>query len=448
MAAEFSWTPPLVVLALGAVAGAVAVGLRSRQKHVAGPVEPSPASSQSSDLQQRYDALIRRLAEGVSDDEKARIELEAAHVLMEMESPGRKAKKPDSSKAEVAPEAPAPAKVAARPPSALAGFAYGVLAMGTLGGLFYLASLGSTERAEGGSPTGGNTMGSAAAARPENTAAENAEIAALEANVQKTPQDIGQRVELTRAYLRQRDLMKVFDQTQAILQIQPGEPHALTYQALVRVAMGQADQAETMLVDAIKKNPRIEDAYIHLAIARLQLGNKKGAEAAIGDGQKQFPEDRELLADVFKQISSAAETEAAAGPPAAGAPASAPPEADSAVPAAAGSGSSVVVVVNLPQGVTVPSGAILFVMAREAGFDTGAPVAVKRVPAMNFPITVTLSEKDSMAGESLPGLMRIDARIDPDGDPMTKNPTDPVGSEDNVRPGAGQVLLVLTPGKK
>jgi cytochrome c-type biogenesis protein CcmH len=348
----------------------------------------------------------------------------------------------------VAPEAPAPAKVAARPPSALAGFAYGVLAMGTLGGLFYLASLGSTERAEGGSPTGGNTMGSAAAARPENTAAENAEIAALEANVQKTPQDIGQRVELTRAYLRQRDLMKVFDQTQAILQIQPGEPHALTYQALVRVAMGQADQAETMLVDAIKKNPRIEDAYIHLAIARLQLGNKKGAEAAIGDGQKQFPEDRELLADVFKQISSAAETEAAAGPPAAGAPASAPPEADSAVPAAAGSGSSVVVVVNLPQGVTVPSGAILFVMAREAGFDTGAPVAVKRVPAMNFPITVTLSEKDSMAGESLPGLMRIDARIDPDGDPMTKNPTDPVGSEDNVRPGAGQVLLVLTPGKK
>jgi hypothetical protein len=88
------------------------------------------------------------------------------------------------------------------------------------------------------------------------------------------------------------------------------------------------------------------------------------------------------------------------------------------------------------------------VMAREAGFDTGAPVAVKRVPAMNFPITVTLSEKDSMAGESLPGLMRIDARIDPDGDPMTKNPTDPVGSEDNVRPGAGQVLLVLTPGKK
>lgn len=446
MAAEFSWTPPLVVLALGAVAGAVAVGLRSRPKQTAGPVEPSLASSQSSDLQQRYDALIRRLAEGVSDEEKARVELEAAQVLMEMESPGRKTKKAQAAKAEVVPEAPA-AKVAARPPSALAGFAYGVLAMATLGGLFYLASLGSTERAEGGSPTGGNTMGSAA--RPENTAAENAEIAALEANVQKTPQDIGLRVELTRAYLRQRDLMKVFDQTQAILEIQKGEPHALTYQALVRVAMGQADQAETMLIDAIKKNPRIEDAYIHLAIARLQLGNKKGAESAIQDGQKQFPEDRELLADVFKQISSAAEADAAAGPPAAGAPEGDRPKADVAAGAASDSaGSSVVVVVDLPKGVTVPQGAILFVMAREAGFDTGAPVAVKRVPAVNFPITVTLSEKDSMAGESLPGLMRIDARVDADGDPMSKSPTDPVANEDNVRPGASQVLLILTPGKK
>lgn len=453
MAAEFSWTPPLVVLALGAVAGAVAVGLRSRQKQAPGPVEPSLATSQASDLQQRYDALIRRLAEGVSDEEKARIELEAAHVLMEMESPGGKTKKTHAAKAEALAEAPATAaKTPAKPPSALAGFAYGVLAMGTLGGLFYLASLGSTERAEGGSPTGGNTMGSAASARPENTAAENAEIAALEANVQKTPQDIGLRVELTRAYLRQRDLMKVFDQTQAILGIQPGEPHALTYQALVRVAMGQADQAETMLVDAIKKNPRIEDAYIHLAIARLQLGNKKGAEAAIQDGQKQFPEDRELLADVFKQISSASEAEAAAGPPASGGPGSARPETDvaseSVAPGSGSAGSSVVVVVDLPRGVTVPPGAILFVMAREAGFDTGAPVAVKRVPAVNFPITVTLSEKDSMAGESLPGLMRIDARVDPDGDPMSKNPTDPVASEDNVRPGAGQVLLVLTPGKK
>lgn len=452
MAAEFSWTPPLVVLALGTVAGAVVVGLRARQKPTPGTVEPALAPAQTSDLQRRYDALIRRLAEGVSDEERSRIELEAARVLMEMESPGRQERKPVSNTESTPPSAVRPGP-AARPASALAGFVYGVLAMATLGGLFYLASQGSTERSEGGSPTGGNTMGSAAARPPANgapsTAAEEAEIVTLETRVKNTPQDLGLRVELTRAYLQRRDLMKVFDETQAILAIEPGEPHALTYQALVRVAMGQADQAEKMLIDAIKKNPRIEDAYIHLAIARLQLGNKKGAEAAIEDGQKQFPEDRELLADVFRQISSAEAAEAAGGPPAGATTADDHDHPDPAVaPAAGSSGNAVVVVVDVPRGVTVPAGAILFVMAREAGFDSGAPVAVKRVPAVNFPITVTLSEKDSMAGESLPGLMRIDARIDPDGDPMSKSPSDPVAHEDNVRPGAGQILLVLTPAKK
>lgn len=429
-----------MVLALGAVAGAVVVAIRSRNK-AAHDSAHAPATSRTSDLHRRYDALIRRLAEGVSPEQKAAIELEAAQVLMEMESGVR----PTAPVAEPVPSAPAPSVAPAKPAPALAGFLYGVLAMGTLGGLIYLASQGASVRPEGGSPTGGNTMGAAASAQPPTSAVGDAALAALEESVRKSPQDIAQRVELTRAYLQRRDLMKVFDQTQAILEVEPGQPHALTYQALVRVAMGQADQAETMLKDAIRKNPRIEDAYIHLAIARLQLDNRKGAEEAIQAGQKEFPEDRELLANVFAQISSAAES---SGTPAAAGERPEPPEVAPATASASTGGSqAAVVVIDLPKGVTVPADAILFVIAREAGFETGPPIAVKRVAAINFPITVTLSEKDSMAGESLPGLIRIDARVDRDGDPMTKDPRDPVASEDNVRPGGGQVLLVLTPGK-
>lgn len=442
MAADFSWTPPLTVLALGAVAGAIVVAVRSRFKgRVAAP---APATSHVSDLQRRYDALIRRLAEGGPAEEKATIELEAAQVLMEMESPGAR-RAPDTA-ADIKP-APAAAAAPTRPTPAWVGFLYGVLAVGTLGGLFYLASQGSTERPAGGSPTGGNTMGSAAAEAPQTTAADDAALLALEASVRKAPADIGRRIELTRAYLQRRDLMKVFDQTKAVLEIQPGNPHALTYQALVRVAMGQADQAETMLLEAIKKDPKIEDAYIHLAIARIQLGNRKAALEAIEAGQKQFPEDKEQLAQVFTQITTAADDKS--GPVAA--PVEHPEEGGLVTgdrPAAtSGAGPEIVVVVDLPKGVTVPPGAILFVIVREAGFDTGPPVAVKRVPAVDFPITLTLSQKDSMAGESLPGLLRLDARIDRDGDPLTKDPRDPIASEDNVRLGSGQILLVLTPGK-
>ena len=443
MAAEFSWTPPLVVLALGAVAGAFVVAARARRK-AEDAHEPSKASSHGSDLQRRYDALIRRLAEGVGSEERTAIEIEAAQVLREMET-GRTSGQATAgpSPASAVHESPAPV-APARPASAWMGFAYGVLTMGVLGGLFFLASQGSTERSAGGSPTGGNTMG-AAADRPQTSAADDANLKALEDAVQKAPKDIAQRVELTRAYLQKRDLMQVFDQTKAILEIEPGNPHALTYQALVRVAMGQAAQAETMLLDAIKKDPRIEDAYIHLAIARLQLGNRKGAEEAIQMGQKEFPEDKEQLAQVFQQITSANAQDGASVPaehPEMPAPTTATDASSSGTTSA-----SLVVVVDLPRGVTVPDGAILFVMVREAGLDSGAPTAVKRVPATNFPITVTITEKDSMAGEGLPGLVRIDARVDRDGDPLTKDPRDPLASEENVRPGGGQVLLVLTPGK-
>ena len=442
MAAEFSWTPPLVVLALGTVAGAVLVAARARRQ----AAQESPkVSSHESDLKRRYDALIRRLAEGADPDERTAIEIEAAQVLREMETGtgpgGAPAAAPVASSQAAAPAVPA------RPASAWAGFAYGVLTMAVLGGLFYLASQGSTERSSGGSPTGGNGMGPAAAAEaPQTSAADDANLKALEEAVRRSPTDIAQRIELVRAYLQKRDLMAVFDQTKAVLEIEPGNPYALTYQSLVRVAMGQAAQAETTLVEVIKKNPGIEDAYIHLAIARLQLGNKKGAEEAIQAGQKQFPDDKEQLAQVFAQISNPSSEQGA------GAPTDQPEVPPAAMGegsgAAAPSSAQLVVVVDLPKGVTVPSNAILFVIVREAGLESGPPSAVKRVPAVNFPITVTITEKDSMSGEGLPGLVRIDARVDRDGDPLTKDPQDPAASEENLRPGGGQVLMVLTPGKK
>jgi len=439
LAADFSWMPPITVLALGAMVGAAVVVVRGRRQS---KTTAGPADARASDLKRRYDALIRRLAEGVGPEERTAIEIEAAEVLREMETGARKAQAPPvlSETAPRAAESSPP-----KPASAWAGFAYGVLTMGVLGALVFLASQGSTERTSNGSPTGGNNMGPAAGGS-ETSTPDEVDIKALEDAVRKSPKDIAPRIELIRAYLRRRDLMQVFDQTKAVLEIEPGNPYALTYQALVRVAMGQASQAETMLIDVLKKNPGIEDAYIHLAIARLQLGNQKGAEEAIRAGQKQFPEDREQLAQVFAQITSSASEPGGEAP--AKHPEGAPPAMGEARSAAEGAGATIVVVVDLPKGVTVPPNAVLFVIAREAGVESGPPAAVKRVPAVNFPITVTLTEKDSMAGEGLPGLVRIDARVDRDGDPLTKDPQDPVASEENVRPGGAQVLLVLTPGKK
>ena len=437
MAADFSWVPPLIVLAVGAVAGATVVVVRARSRSQLAQSSGSVAS----DLQRQYDGLIRRLAEGVSGEERARIELQAARVLMELEGSGARA----SGGTEAGSPQAASTRTPPKPTSAVLGFAYGAVTMGVVGTLIYLALQGSTPRPEGGGVTGGGPMASSRSTSTDTvpeTASNGQALATLEEAVRAEPRNIAQRLELTRAYLQQRDLIKVFDQTKAVLEIEPGNPRALTYQALVRVAMGQADMAEAMLLEAIKKDAQIEDAYIHLAIARIQRSNRGGAEEAIREAQRLFPQDKDDLAQMFTQLTNTADartTNASADHPA--------EDAAMGAPANGSSSAALVVVVDLPKGAVVPASAILFVIVREAGFETGPPVAVKRVPAVNFPVTVTITNKDSMAGESLPGLVRIDARIDRDGNPLSKDSRDPVANEDNVRPGTGQTLLVLGPPK-
>ena len=88
-------------------------------------------------------------------------------------------------------------------------------------------------------------------------------------------------------------------------------------------------------------------------------------------------------------------------------------------------------------------GGVLFVFARAAGVSEGPPVAVKRLPA-RFPAAFELSEADSMMGQPLPDRLLIEARLDEDGDPTTRSPSDPKARLDRVKVGRADVQLILT----
>jgi hypothetical protein len=57
-------------------------------------------------------------------------------------------------------------------------------------------------------------------------------------------------------------------------------------------------------------------------------------------------------------------------------------------------------------------------------------------------MTIDLSQSDSMMGQPLPAKMRIEARIDSDGDPLTKDPKDPSGVLDGVVAGQSVSLTL------
>ncbi|HEX6641145.1 MAG TPA: hypothetical protein VF215_08525, partial [Thermoanaerobaculia bacterium] len=152
---------------------------------------------------------------------------------------------------------------------------------------------------------------------------------------------------------------------------------------------------------------------------------------------RQVPEQRARLEQVFVQMKAQIaqrEMQAQGGgglpeghPAIDGAPAAA------AAAATAPSGAGVHVTLDLDPSAKQRSG-IVFVIARNpAG---GPPVAVKRVVATSFPVNVEITAADSMMGQQLPASFRVEARLDSDGDPLTKPATDPKAAQEGVAPGA------------
>jgi cytochrome c-type biogenesis protein CcmH len=319
---------------------------------------------------------------------------------------------------------------------------WGVGSVAALGVLFYFVSQQSSPRAPGGSLTGNTPT--------QEAAADDAELQTLRAAVEKSPDDVEARLTLVRSLLVRQDMMGVFQETQAVLQRSPGNARALSYQALVRLAMGQAEQAEGMLKQALAKDPALMDAYLHLMLVYVRSQRANDAEQVLKDVSKRYPE----RADSFRQLLAEMRERARDEPQAAAAgDKGEDPHANVGVaegrrpPAAGGAEKTVAGTLELDASLAGRSfgGAIVFVTLREGGFGAGPPLAAKRLVAASFPVRFEIGSADSMTGEPLPNDLLIEARIDSDGDPMTRPKSDPYGSADRVVAGSKDVKVVLKP---
>lgn len=442
--AGVEWGPALLVLAAAGILGI----LLTRSLRAAAPGRMPSLPLEARDLAERRDGLLRQLRE-LEDtavkttpaqlaQERYRLELEAARAWRELDarvgaaSPSRQAAEPTG--------VAAPAS-----PSALRGFLWGVGSMAGLGALLFFAWQIARPREAGDTLTG---------ELPRASAAPDADESRLRDAVAQNPDDLEARLQLARLYLARQDMMAVFGETKYVLERKPGEPRALGYQALVRLAMGQSDQAVSMLKQALATAPDYFEGHIHLMLVYVRMGRLDDAQATADAAGRRFPQQAATLQDLLARMRAEVPPEAAQAadaevdPHAAIAPsqADAPPATGAAAPPeASAAGASLVVEVDLDPSLRgqLPSGTVLFVVVREAGIAKGPPRAVKRVVASSFPVRVTLGEADSMAGEPLPAEARVEARADSDGDPMTRPASDPSAVQDGVKQGAAMVRLVL-----
>ncbi|MCM2254783.1 MAG: tetratricopeptide repeat protein [Vicinamibacteria bacterium] len=441
------WGPGLVALFAGLVIGFFLLRRSLRQSGAAAAPVAGPAPRREAAA--RYEALVaqlRDLEDNASQLEPERLareryalELSAAGALLEMEAGASRSAATATAQAEtVTADAAAPATVGS---PALRGFLWGAGGVAALALLGVMVSRQATERREGGSLTGSIPGEEEQAAVPDD-------VARLQAAVAARPDDLDARLELSLAHLQRRELMAVFEQTQYVLERRPKDPRALSYQALVRLAMGQAPEAEAMLQTAIAADPDSLDARLHLGLVYLQQGRMTEAEASLAEAIRRHPEEREQIEGLLQQMREQAAQQAAA--PAAGAGASPDPHAGVAPVAPAATATATAATVGADGvGVSIRLGAglqgrgVLFVVVREAGQQAGPPIAARRVASPVFPLQVVLGASDSMMGQPLPEKLSLEARLDSDGDVTTRDPGDLVARRDGVARGSADTVLEL-----
>jgi len=452
--AAVDWVPALIVLGVGLGLGtAAALIIPARLRRARQRAEGAPA--QTRDLAAKRDGLIRQLREMEDTaskrtpeqlaQERYALELEAADVLLALEERAPQ-ERPRTAQEGTASEAQRAARGGDRR-AGLRGFLWGAGSATAVLLVAFFVSQSSKPRESGGSVTGGSAMGGPAmsSAAPGG----DAEEAQLKAAVERNPGDVAAHLSLAHAYLARQNWMGVWNEASQVLQREPGNPPALAYQGLVRIVIGQNNVAVDLLSKALAKDPDLVDGYVYLALGYVRMGRARDAEAIMARASKRFPdraaEFRRLLADMQKPEPGVAQ----AGPPG-DAPdpqtgLATPGERRSSVVAPSGNGGrrvSGTVDIDPSLRSRIAPGAVLFVFARAAGASAGPPVAVKRL-APTFPAAFELSEADSMMGQPLPDSLLIEARLDSDGDPTTRPPSDPKARADRVKTGRNDVHLVL-----
>jgi cytochrome c-type biogenesis protein CcmH len=440
------WLPALVALGVGLVFG----GFYVWRMRTSGPAAPAPeVPIAQRDLQGKRDVLLRQLVE--LDDAAAKrspeqlareryaLELDTARVLQELD--GISDDEEEVAEATV----PTPRESTAPPPAgrpALRGFLWATGTMAALAGLVFFVTQAARPRQPGGSPTGDLPgMSSPAPTDPEE--------ARIRARLQQDPDDLDARLALARSLLVRQDMMGVWSETQYVLERSPGHPRALSYQALVRLAMGQADVALQMLEQVIASDPDVIDAYAPLSVVLTQLGRPEDAARIMAEARRRFPQRAEALTQLEARLASARaggdvsgeENPHATVPmPAGGGGSSRLPERAASQGSPNAVGGSLDLDPALRGQVT---GGVLFVIVREAGVEAGPPLAVQRIVPTSFPLRFEIGQDDSMTGDSLPEEVRVEARLDSDGDPSTRPPTDPRAGADPVPLGTSDLALVL-----
>jgi len=231
------------------------------------------------------------------------------------------------------------------------------------------------------------------------------------------------------------DWAKAIEAFKKVLATDPNQPVAHTYMGLILVQAGHSDGALMAFDRALTLAPNLPMALWGKGmILYREKQDYEGARQLFGRLAQVLPEgeDKREIEKVLAELpKSAAQSPAGGKAPFSSAPQERP----------------ITGRITLASNVQPPEGAqtALFIIARspEGG---GPPVAVKKIERPTFPVAYSLGPENVMIrGAPFAGRLSVSARLDRDGDPMTREAADLIGEYKNnpVEAGSKNVDIVI-----
>jgi cytochrome c-type biogenesis protein CcmH len=272
-------------------------------------------------------------------------------------------------------------------------------------------------------------------------------VSKLRARLDESPESLEGWVLLARTLKTMQRYPEALEALQTAKRIAPDDPFVTVELVEAQLFMSQGGMISEDMINqlqtALDQDPGQQKALWLLGVAAAQSGDDEAAISYWETLLEQVEADSPIRSSVQEQISAAqlrlgieAPETAQATPPAQTMPQPAPsmavdapasaPDAGSAPPADSANWTGIDVQVTggdaLPAG--VPENAVLFVMIRTPGVAAGPPIGVRRVIGPTLPLSLAISDQDSMLQERLISSepqVQIQARLSLSGSPGARS---------------------------
>ncbi len=375
------WGAPIGVLCAGVVAGLVLI-MRSK-----GAIKKDPTAEAFA----KKDSLVDQLRALKADQGKlpsAAFERrwtilldQAALALRQAE--GMASHATDDTDRAIDPDATQPLSVN----KAGRRWMWAIIVVAFFSGLGAVLKTATSTRGQGATMTGGAIVAGKAMSE---------QVAALEATAQAEPANITPINQLAHLAIQSGDLGRAMKWMDAARALQPDHPEVRTHLAILQVSVGMVERGKLQIEAALSADPLFSEALLWKGLIALEAKDRETAVSAL-EAALENAGDRSA-----RLMATQALAEARKPPP---------------VVALRGS-------LSLKAGTTGSESGVLFIMVRNSAEAQGPPTAAVRLDPRGIPGSFVITDRDIMMGGPWPEQVWVEARLDADGDPSTKSPSD------------------------